>query len=157
MPLPSVLAIPFRVLLLVLAVAVASAQASELPRERLSVETASGPHRFEVEVAADSASRARGLMDRREMAADAGMLFVFEDTGEKHFWMKNTYLSLDMIFIGADGRIVHIAENTVPLSEKVVGSNGPARYVLEVLAGTSARLGFAPGDRVVASSIRVMP
>ncbi|WP_247653328.1 DUF192 domain-containing protein [Pannonibacter phragmitetus] len=134
--------------------AAAFAKAAGLPTEQLTVETAAGPQSFTVEIAATEADRATGLMNRKEMAADAGMLFVFPDSGEKFFWMKNTYISLDMIFIDETGRIVSIARDTEPLSEKIVSSDGSARYVLEVIAGTSARLQFAPGQKVSAPSIR---
>lgn len=134
--------------------AAAFAKASGLPTEQLTVETAGGPQTFTVEIAGTESDRATGLMNRKEMAADAGMLFVFPDSGEKFFWMKNTYISLDMIFINEAGRIVSIARNTEPLSEKIVSSGGSARYVLEVIAGTSARLQFAPGQKVTAPSIK---
>ncbi|MBA5777086.1 DUF192 domain-containing protein [Stappia sp. F7233] len=121
----------------------------ELPREVLVVEAANGArHEFTVEIADTPAARGTGLMFRKELAADAGMLFDFHREEPVYFWMKNTYVSLDMIFIASDGRIVRIAEHTTPLSEKVVPSREPARYVLEVVAGTSARLGLAAGDRV---------
>lgn len=134
--------------------AAAFAKASDLPTEQLTVETAAGPQIFTVEVAATDSDRATGLMNRKEMPADAGMLFVFEENGEKFFWMKNTYISLDMIFIDESGRIVSIAKDTVPLSEKIVPSGGNARYVLEVNAGTAGRLSFAPGQMVSSPSIK---
>jgi uncharacterized membrane protein (UPF0127 family) len=76
------------------------------------------------------------------------MLFDFHKEQPTSFWMKNTYIPLDMIFIRADGRILSIAENRVPLSEALVSSNGPVRAVLEVIGGTAKKLGIAPGDRV---------
>ena len=87
-------------------------------------------------------------MFRRELPEGQGMLFDFQREQPTSFWMKNTYISLDMIFIRADGRILRIAENTVPLSEALVSSGGPVRAVLEVIAGTAKKLGIAPGDRV---------
>lgn len=110
--------------------------------------TASARHAFTVEVAADDASRSQGLMFRTQMAADAGMLFDFQVERELGFWMRNTYVSLDMIFIRADGRVHRIAENTTPLSEVTVPSAGPCRFVLEVVAGTARRIGLKPGDRL---------
>ena len=78
----------------------------------------------------------------------ASMLFDFKRDQEVSFWMKNTYVSLDMIFIRSDGRIMRIAENTEPLSERLVPSGAPVRAVLEVIAGTAKKLGIAPGDQV---------
>ena len=83
-----------------------------------------------------------------ELPDGQGMLFDFHREQSTAFWMKNTFISLDMIFIGGDGRIRHIAENTVPLTEAVVPSRGPVRAVLEVIAGTARKLGIAVGDRV---------
>ncbi len=115
---------------------------------RLVIETAGGPRVFRVEVADDVGERSKGLMFRRSLDRDAGMLFDFFRNEEVSFWMKNTYVALDMIFIRADGTIAHIAKNTVPLSERPVSSGEPVRFVLEVVAGTSARLGIRPGDRI---------
>jgi uncharacterized membrane protein (UPF0127 family) len=116
---------------------------------RLTVVTGSGRHQFEIEVAATSDTQARGLMYRRKLAPDAGVLFVYPATGPLSMWMKNTYLPLDMLFIDAAGHITHIVERTVPLSTRIIRSNGPARAVLEVNGGTVDRLGIAKGDRVV--------
>lgn len=88
-------------------------------------------------------------MYRRRLAADAGMLFIFEKPEPARFWMKNTYIPLDIIFIAPDGRISNIAERTVPLSLETVASDGPVVAVLEVNGGTAARLGIRPGDRVI--------
>lgn len=131
-----------------------AADAQEMPREQLTVTGASGSHEFSVEVAANDAHRARGLMFRTEMAAEAGMLFVFDGEGERYFWMKNTPLPLDIIFIAADGRIVHIARSTTPYSEKLVPSRGAAMYVLEINAGLSDSLRITEGDRVTSPSIK---
>ena len=90
----------------------------------------------------------RGLMFRRALPEGHGMLFDFKREQEVTFWMKNTYISLDMIFIRGDGRILRIAENTRPLSQRLVQSGGNARAVLEVIAGTANKLGLAPSDRV---------
>lgn len=95
------------------------------------------------------ADRARGLMFRRDLQADRGMLFEFEREEPIQMWMKNTYLPLDMIFVGRDRRVVSVARDTEPLSERIVSSGKPAVAVIEVNAGTAARLGIAPGDRVV--------
>lgn len=131
------------------AVAQAAARAATARSEPLTIVTKAGPKRFDVEVMRDDAARARGLMFRRHMAADHGMLFDFEQDQPVTMWMKNTYLPLDMIFVKPDGTILSIAENTTPLSEATVPSGGPVRFVFEVVAGTVKRLGIAPGDKVV--------
>jgi uncharacterized protein len=117
--------------------------------QELKIVGKNGEHIFGVELAVTADEQARGLMFRRELPDRQGMLFDFQREQPLSFWMKNTYVSLDMIFIRADGRILHIAENTKPLSEALVPSGGPARAVLEVVAGTTKKLGIAPGDRVV--------
>ncbi|MBM3490382.1 MAG: DUF192 domain-containing protein [Alphaproteobacteria bacterium] len=105
-------------------------------------------HVFRVELADTDAKRQRGLMYRRELAEDAGMLFHFERVAPVSFWMKNTYLSLDMLFLAGDGRIVHIHERAVPESERPIAPPQPVLAVLEVLGGTAQRLGIKVGDRV---------
>jgi uncharacterized protein len=114
----------------------------------LEIVTKTGVHTFAVEMAITPEDQAKGLMFRRELPEGQGMLFDFGREQPATFWMKNTYVSLDMIFIRADGRILRIAENTVPLSEALVASGGPVRAVLEVVAGTARKLGIAQGDRV---------
>jgi uncharacterized protein len=116
--------------------------------ETLEIVTRSGVHHFSVEVVAEEDERQKGLMFRKELPEGKGMLFDFKVDAPVSFWMKNTYVSLDMIFIRSDGRIVSIAENTEPLSERLVPSGGPVRGVLEVVAGTARKLGIRPGDRV---------
>jgi uncharacterized membrane protein (UPF0127 family) len=90
-------------------------------------------------------------MFRKSLPEGQGMLFDFKRESPVSFWMHNTYVSLDMIFIAGDGRIVHIVENAKPLSDDLIPSGGPVRAVLEVIAGTSQQLGIAPGDRVTGS------
>jgi uncharacterized protein len=119
-----------------------------LALEPLEIASKSGVHTFAVEMAVTPEEQAKGLMFRRELPEGQGMLFDFHQEQPATFWMKNTYVSLDMIFIRGDGRILRIAENTVPLSEVLVPSGGPVRAVLEVVAGTTRKLGIAPGDRV---------
>ncbi len=114
----------------------------------LEIASRSGVHSFVVEMAVTPDEQAKGLMFRRELPEGQGMLFDFHREQPATFWMKNTYVSLDMIFIRGDGRILRIAENTVPLSEALVPSGGPVRAVLEVVAGTAKKFGIAPGDRV---------
>lgn len=115
-----------------------------------TIVTASGNrYPFRVELARTPDERAQGLQGRKALAADAGMLFEFETPQPVAMWMKDTYVSLDMIFIAADGRIVNIARDTTPQSLAVLESAAPVMGVLEVRAGTTARLGIRPGDRVV--------
>jgi uncharacterized membrane protein (UPF0127 family) len=119
-----------------------------LPLEQLTVETAAGPAQFTVEVADDDAEQARGLMFRDSLADDAGMLFDFEQPHVASFWMRNTVISLDIIFIGMDGRIINIAERTTPYSDAPIPAAGLTRGVLEIRGGRAEELGIAPGDRV---------
>jgi uncharacterized membrane protein (UPF0127 family) len=116
-------------------------------KETLEVVTQSGVHAFNVEVVANDEERQKGLMFRKELPDGNGMLFDFKVEAPVSFW-KNTLIPLDMIFIRGDGRIASIAENTTPMSERLVPSNGPVRGVLEVIAGTAHKLGIKPGDRV---------
>jgi uncharacterized membrane protein (UPF0127 family) len=124
----------------------AGAAAQDL--QPLEIASKSGVHVFGVEMAVTPEQQAKGLMFRRELPEKQGMLFDFHREQPTAFWMKNTYIPLDMIFIRADGRILRIAENTKPLSEDMVPSGGPVRAVLEVIGGTAKKLGIAPGDRV---------
>jgi uncharacterized protein len=122
------------------------AEAAEL--QPLEIASKNGVHVFAVEMASTPEEQAKGLMFRRQLPEGQGMLFDFHKEQPTSFWMKNTYIPLDMIFIRGDGRILRIAENTVPLSETLVPSGGPVRAVLEVIGGTAKKLGIAPGDRV---------
>src|SRR5580700_1315333 len=114
----------------------------------LEIVTKTGVQVFSVEMATTEQEKETGLMYRKELADGKGMLFDFSPEQEVSMWMKNTYISLDMIFIRADGRILRIAENTEPLSTKIIPSRGLAKGVLEVIAGTAQKYGIAPGDRV---------
>jgi uncharacterized membrane protein (UPF0127 family) len=116
--------------------------------QTLEIASKTGVHAFTVELADSDTERAKGLMFRRELPEGRGMLFDFHRDQEVSFWMQNTYIPLDMIFIRGDGRILRIAENTEPLSTRLIPSGGPVRAVLEVIAGTARKLGIAPGDRV---------
>ncbi len=118
-------------------------------KSSLEIETKTGTHKFTVEMAVSDRQQAQGLMFRRSMAPNAGMLFDYKRPTRITMWMKNTYIPLDMIFIGADGRINNIAQRTVPLSEATIPSRGRALAVLEVNGGTASRLGIKPGDRVI--------
>ena len=112
------------------------------------IDTAGGPQRFSVELAITPEQQEQGLMFRRRLAADAGMLFVLPETEQATFWMKNTLIPLDMLFIAASGRIADIHERAVPLSEETIASRVPVRAVLELNGGTVARLGIKTGDVV---------
>jgi uncharacterized membrane protein (UPF0127 family) len=114
----------------------------------LEIVTKSGVQVFSVEMATTEQEKETGLMYRKELADGKGMLFDFSPEQQVSMWMKNTYISLDMIFIRADGRILRIAENTEPESTRIISSGGLAKGVLEVIAGTAKKYGIAPGDRV---------
>ncbi len=114
----------------------------------LTITTATGPHHFAVEVMRTRDELERGLMFRREMATDHGMLFDFGAPQPVTMWMKNTYLALDMVFIASDGRVVSVKQDAEPLSEKTISSGGDVLGVLELDAGTAKRIGLKPGDRV---------
>lgn len=134
------------ILVLGFVLAAAHGRAEEL--KTLEIASKTGVHIFSVDVADTDAERSKGLMFRKHLAEGRGMLFDFREEGPVGMWMKNTYISLDMLFIRGDGRILRIATNTEPLSTRIVSSGGPVRAVLEVIAGTARKLGIAPGDRV---------
>ena len=134
------------IVLLGIVSAVSPAGAVEL--EKLEILTAAGPQTFAVEVMRSDAERAKGLMFRRFLPPDRGMLFDFQADQPVMMWMRNTIIPLDMLFIARDGRIVNIAENTEPMSETTIPSDGPVTGVLEVSAGTAARLAIKKGDSV---------
>lgn len=126
----------------------APVEAPEARTEPLAIATRDGRRSFAVEVMRNDAERSRGLMFRRTMARDHGMLFDFEQPQAVSMWMKNTYLPLDMVFIRSDGTIARVAADTEPLSTQIVPSGEPVLAVLELNAGTAARLGIRAGDRV---------
>jgi uncharacterized membrane protein (UPF0127 family) len=121
---------------------------SGLELEQLTVETANGPVHFTVEIADDERERNQGLMYRRSLADDRGMLFHFQQPEHASFWMRNTMISLDIIFVGTDGRVLNIAERTTPYSDAPIPSSGLTRGVLEIRGGRAEELGIRPGDRV---------
>jgi uncharacterized protein len=134
---------------LALATVVASGVAGKgLKVEPLDIVTAHGVFHFKVEVADNDATRERGLMFRKTLAADRGMLFDFKAPKYVAFWMKNTLIPLDMLFIAADGHIVSIARDAVPMSEVPIPSGGEALGVLELRGGRAAEIDAQPGDRV---------
>jgi uncharacterized membrane protein (UPF0127 family) len=114
----------------------------------LTITSDGGLHRFTVEVASTSEQQATGLMYRNKLSPDRGMVFPFDPPRDASFWMRNTLIPLDMIFIRADGSIANIEANTVPYSEEPVTSDGPVMAVLEIAGGRSAELGIKPGDKV---------
>ena len=121
---------------------------SGLPVVPLTVVSGSKSHVFQVEVAASEAEQAKGLMFRTAMGADEGMVFPEKAPRKAAFWMKNTVIPLDILFIGPDHRVLNIAANAVPYDETPLPSTGPVIGVLELNAGRAAALGIAPGDQV---------
>jgi uncharacterized membrane protein (UPF0127 family) len=132
----------------VAAFALMSADAQAASIQPLEIVTRTGVQVFSVEMATTEQEKETGLMHRKELADGKGMLFDFSPEQQISMWMKNTYIPLDMIFIRADGRILRIAENTEPMSTKIISSGGLAKAVLEVIAGTAKKYGIQPGDRV---------
>lgn len=134
---------------LALVCATAARPAGAQPFEPLTVASRTGRHAFQVEVARNDADRGQGLMFRRTLEPDRGMLFDFGQTQSVSMWMQNTYLSLDMLFIRADGSVARIASDTEPLSTRIIPSGEPVLAVLELPAGTARRLGIRAGDTVM--------
>ena len=122
--------------------------ASGLAIVPLTVSRSNRSHRFRVEVARTGAEQAKGLMFRQVLGADEGMIFPMTPPRQASFWMRNTVIPLDIIFIGIDGRISNIWENTVPYSEEPLPSTGAAKAVLELRGGRTKELGIMPGDKV---------
>jgi uncharacterized protein len=133
---------------LLVALVLVIARSGRAADDTLEIVSKTGVHVFAVELAVTDEQRTRGLMERRSLPEGRGMLFKFEPDQVIQMWMHNTYISLDMIFIRSDGRILRIAENTTPLSDRIISSGAAASGVLEVIAGTARKLGIAPGDRV---------
>jgi len=132
----------------------AASRAPAAEQGTLEIATKSGVRTFAVDLAVTDEERATGLMYRKQVPEGYGMLFDFKKEQPVTMWMKNTYVSLDMIFIESNGRIRRIAENTETESDKIISSGGPVRAVLEVVAGTSRKLGIEPGDRVATPILR---
>lgn len=131
-----------------LALVAAAPAPPPLPTETIAIDTDRGPVKLLVEVAEDHDSQERGLMYRTSLAPNAGMLFDFHGVVETSFWMKNTILPLDIIFIRPDGTISSIAPNATPYSTEPIPSGEPVRAVLEINGGRSAALHIEPGARV---------
>jgi uncharacterized membrane protein (UPF0127 family) len=115
--------------------------------QSLEIVTASGPHQFKVELADEPSERAKGLMFRRSMPPNQGMLFDFHDEVPIMMWMKNTYIPLDMVFVSRDGTVTSVAPNAVPMSEETI-PGGMAYGVIELNAGVAEKIGLKPGDVV---------
>ncbi|HUZ66319.1 MAG TPA: DUF192 domain-containing protein, partial [Beijerinckiaceae bacterium] len=116
--------------------------------EPLTIVTATGPHLLQVAVMRTRAQLEKGLMFRKRLPADEGMLFDFRVEQTIMMWMKNTYIPLDMIFMSRAGVVTHVARDAKPLSQKIIPSDGPVYAVLEVNAGLARKLAIMPGDRV---------
>jgi len=140
---------PLLALVLFLAMPAAATEPPHFATSEVTVVTEKGRFRFTVEMAVNDHQRAEGLMNRRQLAANAGMLFDFRRPQPVAMWMKNTYLPLDMVFIDNQGRVINIGRDTVPHSLRAIMSAAPARAVLEVGAGTAERLGLKPGDQII--------
>jgi uncharacterized membrane protein (UPF0127 family) len=125
------------------------AELQKFPTSKLTIVSATGPHRFNVEVAETPEQMAQGLMFRTSLAPDAGMLFVYPQPTMATMWMRNTVIPLDMLFVDAQGRIVNIQQRAVPQSDEIIAAAAPIRAVIELNGGTAARLGIEPGDQVL--------
>lgn len=134
--------------LMAVSVSVWSALAQAFKRETLTLVTARGEKQIAIEVAETNDQKALGLMFRTSLADDAGMLFPYDGAQEITMWMKNTFISLDMVFIRGDGVVHSIAVRTEPLSERTIASGGKVTAVLELAGGAAERIGLKAGDRV---------
>ncbi len=142
--------------LLVLAVLLAAVPAYGLETfktSELAILTGNGARKFTIELALTGPQMEQGLMFRRSLAPDAGMLFDFGRPINVTMWMKNTLIPLDMLFLDENGTIIDIHERAVPLSLDMIAANAPSRYVIELNGGTVERLGIKPGDRATSPNI----
>ncbi len=126
----------------------AACQPKPPEREALQVLSGGTTHAFQVEIADDEQERETGLMNRDSLPAGQGMLFLFPDARERAFWMKNTHIPLDIIYISKSGEVISIQKNTMPMNETPLHSFGPAAAVLEINGGQADVLGIKPGDRI---------
>jgi uncharacterized membrane protein (UPF0127 family) len=127
----------------------AEPQLQQFATAHLTIVSADGPHRFMVELAETPGQMEQGLMFRRSLAPDAGMLFDFKQPTVATMWMRNTLIPLDMLFVDQQGLIVNIAQRAVPESDQTIAAVKPVRVVIELNGGTAERLGIKPGDRVL--------
>jgi len=126
----------------------AAEQPQRLPTETLTIHTQAGPVRLTVQVADNDATREKGLMFVRSMPENEGMIFDFHSSQAVSFWMHNTYIPLDLLFVAADGRILTIARNARPLDDGLIPSGGRIRAVIEINGGVADKLGVKVGDQV---------
>jgi uncharacterized protein len=126
----------------------AAGDEAEFESGQVVIETGKGPHVIDVEIARSAEERAQGLMNRDDLPADKGMLFVYPGEGPVSMWMRNTYISLDMLFIRGNGIIAAIQTDTLPLSTDLISPGMPVHAVLELRAGSAQRLGIETGDIV---------
>jgi uncharacterized membrane protein (UPF0127 family) len=135
---------------LVFAAAAVRAQEPEIvfPKSSLVIVTGAKELRFDIEMATTEAQRQRGLMYRKRLGPYEGMLFDFQQEQPVSFWMKNTLIPLDMVFIAGDGTVKHVHANAVPHSTETIPSQFPVRGVLEINGGSARLLGIKPGDKV---------
>lgn len=117
-------------------------------RDPLELITSTGKHKFEVEIASTRDQQSRGLMFRRSMEPHHGMLFIYKEVQYVSMWMRNTYISLDMVFILPNGKVHRIEASTEPLSERIIESGNRILAVLELIGGTAAKINLKPGDMV---------
>ncbi len=149
-PLPAALA--------VFALLAASADAAlACDPDQIEILTGPGRRTFAIEIADDPDEQARGLMFRPALPADAGMLFIYDPPRPANFWMRNTMIPLDMIFIDDTGRVESVAERTDPYSERVSSSQGDVRAVLEINGGLSRRFGIGPGVQMIHPAFETAP
>jgi uncharacterized protein len=142
--------LPLLVLLTILGFGhAAEPQLQHFATSHLTIISASGPHHFTVELAETPAQMEQGLMFRRILAPDSGMLFDFKQPTMATMWMHNTLIPLDMLFVDQQGRIVNVAQRAVPESDATIAAAAPVRAVIELNGGTAERLGIKPGDRVL--------
>ncbi|MBB3542182.1 DUF192 domain-containing protein [Rhizobium sp. BK399] len=140
-------------LFFIVALPALSQQPMTFDKEPLIIHTASGKRlNFIVEIADTNEERQRGLMYRKEMAEDAGMIFDFGVSRRVQMWMENTILPLDMLFVDSTGTIRNIKQNAVPYSQEVIDSMTEVKYVIELNAGVTAKLGIKPGDKVMSAT-----
>jgi len=132
-----------------------SLHANGLKREPVVLVSETGRHVIDAEIADTPGAKATGLMFRRSLGADKGMLFIYDRPQNITMWMQNTYISLDMIFADAGGTIIRIARDTEPFSTDIIEAGGAAKVVLEVPAGTARRLKLKRGDRLEHASVDV--
>ena len=144
----------FMALFFIVALPAFAQQDMRFEKEPLIIQTAAGKMlHFTVEIAATGDQRAYGLMFRKAMAEDAGMIFDFGMSRRVTMWMENTVLPLDMLFADDRGVITHVKQDATPYSRDIIDSMGDVRYVVEVNAGTARKLNIRPGDRIVSATI----